>query len=276
MTFKQTLNSVKNTLGKHSPSILTGVGIAGLATTAYLAYKSRNKVEEVVVELERKRELEIEVNKVELVRDFTEALYLPVVVGMASIGTIVLAQNIQNKRIAALAGALAAEQARNILFEAKYRKQHGDEAYNKFVVPTQQVTTKEIGKNGKVKTNVQDVKTDIDHSIGQWYDESTEYVADDHTYNLQMIKSVHERMQSRLFQRGTLLLNEVREELGLERIRTGALLGWTAADNFDIDTVVTNLVDEETGEIVPQIWVTWSRAKYIYDEVEFEGRYSIY
>lgn len=276
MSMKTVLNKVGMSLKKNSPAILTGAGVVGLGATAYLAYKSRDKVEAVVEDIEEKRFNDEEVDKVKVVRDLTEALYLPIVVGATSVTCIFMSYRIQNNRISVLTGALAAQQARNLYFENKYRKQHGDEAYAKFSAPTEQEESVEVDKKGKEKITVQEVKKDIDHTIGQWFDESSEATSDDHTYNVAYIDSVNDRMQALLFQRGTLLLNEVREALGFDRIRAGALLGWTTSDNFDIDKVITTLGDEDSGELKEQIWVTWSRPRYIYDDMEFNGRYSIY
>lgn len=274
MNLKQTANKLKLSVGKHSPSILTTVGILGLGTTAYLAYRSRNKVEKVVLDIEEARDNDLEINKMEVVRGMVDALWLPISVGVASTACIVLAQNIQNKRIRTLAGALAAQQAQNVYFKKKYKDTYGEEKYQKFMTPSEEVETGEVDKKGKAV--VKEVKKEVDETIGQWYDESSEYVNDDHAYNVQMIESVTERLQNRLFQRGSLLLNEVREELGFERIRAGALLGWTTADSFDIEKVVTTLGDETAGELKEQIYVTWTAPRYIYDDVEFNGQYSVY
>lgn len=275
MTFKQTMHKVGRKVAKHSPAIFTGVGIVGLGTTAYLAYKSRDKVEAIVEDIESKREAGEEVNKVEVVKDFVEATYLPITVGALSVASILMSHRIQRKRILTLSGVLAAEQARNIYFEKKYKKVHGEEAYVQFSTPTDEVEHVEVGKNGKEKITVHQVKKDIDHTIGQWYDESSEYTSDDHTYNVAFIDAVNDRMQTLLFQRGSLLLNEVREALGFERIRAGALLGWTTSDNFDIEKNIMNMYDETTGQMRDEIWVTWSRPRYIFDEIELGGgRYS--
>lgn len=276
MSFKSVMFKTGMKLRKHSPAIFTGIGIVGLGATAVLAYKSRDKVEAVVEEIERKRDLEQPVDKLEVAKGLTEALYQPVAVGAASIACILFAQKIQNNRIKTLIGVVAVEQARNMYFEKKYKAQHGEEAYAKLVTPTEEVETITVDKKGKEKVTVQEVKKDIDKTIGQWYSDSSEYVADDHMYNVQMIDSVRERMQTLLFQRGSLLLNEVREALGFDRIRSGALLGWTTQDSFDIEKVVTMFGEEANGETPEQIWVTWSRPRYIHDEVEFNGRYSIY
>lgn len=276
MTIKQTFAKVSGKLAKHSPTIFTGIGIVGLGATAYLAYKSRDKVEAVVEDIEMKNDLEIPVSKAEVVKDIAEAVYQPVVVGVVSVTCILLAHRIQHKRILTLAGALAVEQSRNIYFEKKYRKQHGDEEYSKFITPTEEAEHVEEDKNGKKKFSTKDVKKQVDLSIGQWYNESSEYTRDDHYYNISMIDSVNDRLQTILFQRGTLTLNEVREALGFERIRSGALLGWTTADSFEIEKHINMLGDESIGESKEQIWVTWTRPRYVFEEIDFNGRYSIY
>lgn len=276
MTLKQTLNKLSRKVAKHSPAIFTGIGIIGLGATAYLAYKSRDKVEAVVEEIEEAREANVEVDKLEVAKGVAEAIYLPVVVGGLSVASILMSHKIQRNRIITLSGALAAQQARNLYFENKYRKEHGDEEYQKFITPTERHEHEELDKKGNPKITVEQVKSDIDHTIGQWFSESEEYAADDHAYNRQWIDTTNEQMQNILFQRGSLLLNEVREALGFERIRAGALLGWTSADNFDIEQVVTYLADKPGDEKTYDIWVTWSRPRYIYDEVDFNGRYSVY
>lgn len=276
MTIKQGFYKLGHSLKKNSPAIFTTIGIAGLGYTAYLAYKARPKVEKVVEDIEGARECNVEVNKLDVAKGLAEALYAPVVVGVLSTGSILLAQKIQNKRIATLVGALAVEQARNVYFEKKYRKQHGDEAYEKFIVPTDEEEVETETKGGKKKVTTNEIKKDIDQSIGQWYDQSSEYASDDHTYNVAYIDSINEKMKTVLFARGSLLLNEVREALGFERIRSGALLGWTTQDNFEIRKVVTALGDESKGELKEQIWVTWTTPRYVYDDVDFNGRYSVY
>lgn len=273
--FKKLVNKVVMKTKKNSPAILTGVGVIGLGATAYLAYKSRHKVEEVVLHIEEARDNNEEINKVEVARDIAEAIYLPVVVGAVSVTAIVWSYKIQNNRIAVLATTLAAQQLQSKLFAEKYREEHGEEAYNKFMAPTERIETEVEGKNGKTKVTATDIRKELDKSTGQWYDESLEYVSDDHTYNMAMIDSITEKLELILFQRGTLLLNEVREALGFERIRAGALLGWTTGDIFNIEKIVTAIKDEGEDEIKEQIWVTWANPRYIYDEIEFNGRYSI-
>lgn len=276
MSFKTFVSKSVMSLRKHSPAIFTGIGVVGLGATAYYAYKSRDKVEAVVEEIERKRDLDLPISKVEVAKDITEAIYKPVVVGAISITCILLAQKIQNNRIKVLVGTLAVEQARNLYFEKKYRKQHGDEAYNRFITPVDEEERRSIGENGEEVITVEQVKVEIDKSIGQWFEDSSEHFSDDHDYNMQFIESVNQRMQTLLFARGHVTLNEVLDNLGFDRLRNGALLGWSSRDSFEIITNVSNHRNEKTGELEPQIWVTWSSARYIHEEIEYNGRYSIH
>lgn len=276
MTIKQTLIKVGKKVSKHSPIILTSVGVVGLGATAVLAYRSRHKVEYIVDDIEEARELEKPIDKVHVAKALAEALYLPITVGAVSVGCIVMSYRIQNNRIATLVTALAAQQAHNMYIENKFKKKYGQEEYNKFMVPTEETEIEGINSKGKPTMTVKEVKKEIDQTIGQWYDESSEYASDDHSYNVAMIDSVNDHLNLILFQRGHLLLNEVREALGFQRIRAGALLGWSTEDGFNIEKVVTTLGDEDMGELKEQIWVSWNRPKYIYDDVDFNGRYSIY
>lgn len=278
MTFKQTIALAGRKIAKHSPAILVTTGVVGLGVTAVLAYKSRNKVEAVVENIEAAREAGLEVNKVQVVRDMTEALYLPITVGAASVAAILWSYKIQNNRIAMLVSTVAAQRIRSIQLEEKYKEMHGEESYSKFVSPTakEEYDTGKTDKEGNPKMAIKDVKADVDKTIGEWYSESTEYAVDDHTYNIAYIDSIEQKLQTILFARGHLLLNEVREALGFERTRNGALLGWSTSDSFEITKHVNMIGDEHMGEAKEQIWVTWSRPRYVHEEVEFTGRYSIH
>ncbi len=274
MKIKQLAIKAGMSIKKNSPAILVGAGVIGLGATAVLAYKSRKKVEIVVENIEAARERGEEINKMAVARDIAEAIYLPVTVGVASVGAILWSYKIQNNRIAVLASSLAVQRAQNIWFEKKYKEEHGEEAYNKFVTPTAQETYTEVDSKGKEKQSVKDVKADVDKTIGQWYSDSSEYYADDHSYNLAFIDSVNEKLQLIHFQRGYLQLNEVYDALGFERTRNGALLGWSAEDSFEIIKHVSNIGDPDMGETKEQIYVTWTRPQYIYGKVEFTGRYA--
>ena len=51
-------NGVRSTMDKHSPEILTGIGITGMITTTILAVKSTPKALELIEESKNKKEEE--------------------------------------------------------------------------------------------------------------------------------------------------------------------------------------------------------------------------
>ena len=271
MSLKEKVQQAGKTLAKNSPTIFTGLGIVGLGATAYFAYKSRDGVEDIVDAIEETREAGEEVNRMEVARDLLGVMALPVATGLLSGACIITAHRIQNQRIGTLSTALLAQQAKNLYFEKKYKEQNGEEEYNRFMMPVEE---EEVTNEAGEKTTV-DVRQDPNSLIGAWFDKSKEYASDDHTYNLSYIESSNDKLQTRLFQKGHLLLNEVLDELGLDRIPSGQLMGWSTADLFQLDKTVLNERDEE-GNIIPQIWVTWPDAHYIYNDIDFTGRYSPY
>ncbi|MEG0239466.1 MAG: DUF6353 family protein [Anaerorhabdus sp.] len=299
MKIMQTVNKVSRTLGKHSPALLSIGGILGLGTTAFLSYKAAKKVEVIVEAIEENQRVEEDIQffngkaltgdmtpddvialdlivrdhspmtRADIVKDVAGALALPVIVGLGSVTCIALSFYIQNNRIVSLAGALAVSTAEQAFYRNKYKEEHGEEEANKFYTPTtagERTVTNAKGKEEKVATVNKDA---LDSMYGFWYEESSEYVRDDHDYNLAKIRSVAEEMDLRLFRKGTLSMNEVRDALGMARTRKGAMVGWTTGGGFDMFPSTTECFNQETGENEPQIYVRWKEPRDIFGYVEY-------
>lgn len=296
----RTLHETGRAVAKHSPIILTVAGVVGLGATAVTTYKASKKVEEIVEDVECKRmnkeqyeELEeraqndlpmtsaeaalvddlrgrnLEVNRFEVARDLAGALALPISLGVGSILCIGLSYHIQNNRIVNLAAALATAQAEKVYYSNKFKKQYGEEEHERFYTPTEveNITVQDDkGKDHDVETNV---KSNAGELHGCWFDKSEEYTSDDHEYNMQFIRSKADVLDFRLFRKGFILMNEVRDELGLPRTRLGALVGWSTKTGLNIHPKVTNVLDPVTQQIKPEIYVSWNDAEYIYQNIEF-------
>lgn len=265
----RTFGNVSRTVGKHSPLILTVAGVVGLGATAVFSYKASKKVEVIVDEMEEIQEAGLEFDRVDIGKKVIGAVALPVVTGALSITAIGLSYHIQNNRLGALAAALATSTAEQVFFKAKYEKEHGKEAAQQFYQPTEQVTRTIKNDDGKETDIVEDLRKEIPSTHGAWFDKSTEYASDDHAYNMQFIRTIEDSVQLKMFGTGWLRMNELFDRLGLERTRAGELLGWSAADDFNLDTIVTNTYNDATGEFEPQIYIKWSQPKYIYDNVDY-------
>ena len=293
----QGLNTISQTVGKHSPLILTVGGVVGLGATAIYSYKAAKKVEVIVEKIEDARMTEeyiasvegttmdtiehadlaevkadfVPVNRMEVAKELVGALALPVTLGIASITCIGLSYHIQNNRIGTLAAALATASAERAYFHSKYKKQHGEEEYQRFTTPTDNSKMTVVDAKGKEKEIDVDTKTDVPSLHGEWFDKSSEYSKDDHDYNMAFIRSVESNLQLKQFRKGFLLMNEAFDALGLPRTRAGALIGWSTGMGFDLYPEVTNCLNKVTQEIEPQIYVKWTKPTYIYETIEFDS-----
>ena len=96
--------STRKFLGKHSPEILTGIGVAGMITTTVLAVKATPKALELIED----KKFELGTDKLTVVETVktTWKPYVPAVaLGIVSISCIVGASAVNYKRNAALATA---------------------------------------------------------------------------------------------------------------------------------------------------------------------------
>ena len=269
MKFKTMLSKTGMNIKKYSPELLLGVGIVGFVGTVVLAYKAEPAVERVIEDIEAKREDGVEVNKMEVAKDLGKVLALPITVGVLSVGAIVWSHKIQMTRIKALAGFLSSAQTYQKMFEDKVKREFGNEAFDK-MVSTDYKETISKDDDGKEKVTVKELKSDLDDSIAQWYDTSSEYFSDDHGYNMAFIDEAESKLDLKKFSKGSLLLNEVLDLLGFDRLRNGALLGWTDSDYFAINKIVIDDTDPVTGEFKKNILVKWTTPRYIYNDIDFQ------
>lgn len=101
------LKDVKMAVSKHSPEILTGLGIAGMVTTTVLAVKATPKALELIED--RKEELDVypteKLSPVETVKA-TWKCYIPAAVtGVTSVACLIGASSVNLRRNAALTAA---------------------------------------------------------------------------------------------------------------------------------------------------------------------------
>lgn len=306
MKIKSLIAKSTKAIAKNAPLGLTVAGVLGLGATAYLSFKSAKRFEEITDDIESTRadkefrdmmedkiheegidslteeekedyeeskDKDLEVHRSVVVRNVAGALAAPVITGTLSICAITLSYMMMNNRVKGLASALATASAESYYYHKKYENQYGVEEAKRFYTPT--TGTKETAKDDNGK-QVQVVKKDkgTGDLYGEWFDKSENYLADDHSYNKAFIASVEEKMANKLFRNGYLVLNDLKDSLGFERDRSGAVVGWTAGDVWHLDVKTVMVTNEETGEHEPQIYIHWPAPKYIYDNIEYTGRYS--
>ena len=239
---------------KHSPAILFGVGVVGVVTTVVLASKSTLKLEKV---LEKTQEKLKDAKKASDLNDpdYSDAdykqdvtvvyvrsigsiakLYGPaILVGVASICALTGSHYILTKRNASLMAAYAvlekgfAEYRQRVLNEVGSDKErelrYGSETYEVI----------EDTKKGPKAIEKKRVSPHGASIYAKFFDDKSSSWSPDPMYNLMFLRANQNSANDTLQARGHIFLNEVYDDLGIERTREGSVVGWLrnkGGDNF--------------------------------------------
>lgn len=229
---------IKNITSKHSPAILTGLGIAGMITTTVLAVKATPKaIDDISAEKRRIANEELKENK-----DYEEAHrleltpvetvkvawknYIPAAVtGTISIACIIGASSVNYKRNAALATAYSLAETSLKDYQSKVVETIGEkkeqtikDSIAKEKVEKAPVQNKEVILTGKGETLCFDVLS------GRYFKS-----------DIEKIRHIINNANMRMREENYITLNEFYYELGLESIKIGDDLGWSIYQNGYID-----------------------------------------
>ena len=220
---------------KHSPEILTGVGIAGMLSTTVLAVRATPKALILIEEKKREKKFageQPELTKVEIIKTAWKPYIPAAVTGVASIACLVGASSVNARRNAALAAAYALSETTLADYKEKVTETFGEkkaqevkDAIAKDKIDNDPVTTKEI------------VITDKGETL--FYDSlSGRYFKSDREWIRRAVNNLNQRLLFDTY----ISLNEYYDEIGLEEIYPlGDQLGWTV----DPDSANKGLIDLE-------------------------------
>ena len=122
------LSSVRTSMAKHSPEILTGIGIAGMITTTVMAVRATPKA--LILIEERKEEIGAEELEVADVVKTTWFCYIPAVItGTLSIACLIGASSVNAKRNAALATAYTLSESALKDYQGKVVEMFGEKKH---------------------------------------------------------------------------------------------------------------------------------------------------
>lgn len=227
-----TARQLGRTVSKHSPTILTGLGIAGFISTVVMAVKATPKAMEIL-EYERNfrfdeygTDYETPISPVDTI-ELTWKLYAPsALMGVTSIACIIGATSIQNRRAAALSSLFAVAESTLKEYQAKVVKTIGENKEQKIRA---EITGDELKKNPL------EPKAIIVSGLGDTlcYDVYTgRYFKGD----VESIKRTVNEFNHRLLKEMQLPLNDLYFELGLESVESGRDIGWDVEKGLvDID-----------------------------------------
>lgn len=227
---------------KNSPTILFVVGIGGVVTSTVMACRSTLKLEEVMEEYEEKRETimnfahgeysekDRQQDRVTLALQTTGKLcklYGPaLIVGAASVFCLTKSHNILVKRNAALTAAYTTVAAAFEEYRQRVRDEYGDEVDRKMRFGTEQLTVVEDTDKGPKKKNIDVFGPGTPSGYARFFQEGNKNWSPVPEYNIMFLRGMQNSLNDQLRSRGHVFLNEVYDELGLERSTAGQIVGW--------------------------------------------------
>ena len=239
------IKSTKAFTAKHSPEILTGIGIAGMITTTVLAVRATPKATQLIEAKKNENDTE-KLTAIEIVKT-TWKCYIPAVVtGAFSISCLVGASATNFKRNAALATAYKlSETALNEFREAV--TETIDE--KKLQDVRDKVAEKRIEKNPVSKTDV--IMTDKDSTL--CYDSlSGRYFYSD----IDSLKKAENELNRQIINNMYQSLNDFYDLLGIEYSRMGDEVGW----NLDKGTIELSFSSQLADDGRPCLVVDFNHA----------------
>lgn len=250
-----TFNRASLRVKKHSPEILIVAGVVGTVASAVMACRATIKVSKIMDQT--KEDVEKIHNAVETgttvigedysikdsQKDLTIVyiqtgvklvkLYGPsVLLGTLSLTGIVASNQILRKRNVALAAAYATVDKTFKEYRGRVVERFGDEVdkelrYNIKAKKVEEVVTDpETGKEKKVKTTI-DVANPTENPYCMFFDATTSKAYEDNMdYNRMTLRATQQYANDKLKSDGFLFLNDILDELGMQKTKLGQIVGW--------------------------------------------------
>ncbi len=297
-----TTNSLGRTgliLSKKSPEILLGIGVVGVVVGTVLACRATLKATKIIEEgketldavnhvreqqtneaiyseADYKRDIAITYVKTgaELVK-----LYMPAIaVTGISIALIIGSHNILSKRNAAIAAAYKLMESSYQQYRERVRAEYGDEIDRKLRFGEKEVKgieTTAKGKEKEVTKKVLDNKDIAPYSFIFSEETATQYKRD-WGMNYNLLKSYQNYANDRLRIRGHIFLNEILDDLGLERTKPGVVVGWVKGYNvhnpdnakyvdFGLDDPVNEQLEDQREAMIQPWYLNFNVDGNIHD-----------
>ena len=236
---------------KHSPELFMAAGVVGVVVSTVMACRATLKVNEV---LEEHNETMDKINNYVEENGYSEKyteqdhskdttivytqtavkfvkLYAPaVLLGVASIGSIVYSHKLLSGRNAALAAACAAASKEFRDYRKRVVDRFGEEMDRelRFDIRSEEIEKTVVDKKGKEKVEKENVQVvNAEPSIyARCFDEGCAQWTKDAECNRITLQNLQNYANDRLRLKGFLFLNEVYQMIGFEETKAGQIVGW--------------------------------------------------
>lgn len=238
-TITAAMRSMRTAVKKHSPEILTGIGIAGMITTTVMAVRATPKA---LILIEEKKD-ELEVNELTPKETIQTAwtCYIPAAVtGTVSIACLIGASSVNIRRRAALATAYTLSESALKEYQEKVVEAIGEK---KEQAVRDAVAKDKIEKNPV--TNREVIITERGNTL--CYDAvSGRYFKSDIDKLKKAANELNRQMRDEMY----ISLNDFYYEIGLNPISIGDELGWNIDQGYIDLSFSSQLADDGTPCLV--------------------------
>lgn len=224
MKISNVIKSTKGYLCKHSPEILTGIGITGMITSTVLAVKATPKALWLLEEAEDIKGSKL--TPMEVVKTAWKPYIPSAVIGLAATSCIIGASVVNVKRNAALATAYAISEQALLTYRDKVIETIGEKKEKEV---RERVAQDEVNKKPVVNSQV--IVTSKGNTLCMDYISGRYFKSD-----IDSIKKVVNELNREMTYDNYISLERFYNKLGLEPTKNSHLLGW------NLDTGLIELV----------------------------------
>ena len=215
------INSSKQYLSKHSPEILTGIGITGMITSTVLAVSATPKALNLI-DIQKKKLKTDELTTLETIKAAWRPYVPAISLSIVSTACLIGASAVNAKRNAALATAYAISERTLVRYRDKVIETLGEKKEKEV---RDKIAQEEVDNN-KV-SNSQIIVTSKGNTLCMDSLNGRYFKSDIDKIN----KAVNE-LNRQLTYQNYVSLNDFYYELGLDGIKNGSLLGWNLDDGL--------------------------------------------
>lgn len=243
--------NLKLSLAKHSPEILTGIGIAGMVATTVLAVKATPKALEYIDAATYEKQEPL--TPVETVKTCWKCYIPATVTGVASVACLIGGSTVSNKRNAALAAAYSLSDTALREYREKVVETIGEK---KEQAVRDAVAKERVEKNKPVQNNEVIVTGNGETLCYDWYTSRT-FKSD-----IDKLKTAVNELNSQMLDEGCVCLNDFYDALGIPNAGIGNEIGWS----YNRDKLVKLSLSSQLDNGVPVMVVDFQTAPhYDYD-----------
>lgn len=219
------VSNTRQFANRHSPEILTGIGIAGMITTTVLAVRATPKALQLIEEKKNEDWVD-ELSPLEVVKTAWKPYVPAAVTGVASVACLIGASSVNAKRNAALATAYKLSETALSEYREKVIETIGEkkEKTVRDKVAEERVKKNPVSKSEVIVTN-NGTTLCFDPISARYFKSSIDKIKRaENELNKQMLHDIS----------GYVSLNDFYDELGLDHTSVGDDLGWNVDRLIDI------------------------------------------